>query len=103
MSDDLLLILTSRFIERFGTHVIVGIKMGGKDVIYIRQQHSSNLQPVEVQKRLKEMADRRFLDASGQYGVNSDEVHGNDKVIFHIFSLSCLSILSKETIALGKD
>ncbi|KAH7685215.1 Membrane attack complex component/perforin (MACPF) domain-containing protein [Dioscorea alata] len=69
----------ARFIERFGTHVIVGIKMGGKDVIYIRQQHSSNLQPVEVQKRLKEMADRRFLDASGQYGVNSEEAHGNDK------------------------
>lgn len=96
MFDDLLLISTSRFIERFATHVIVGTKMGGKDVIYIRQQHSSNLQHVEVKKRLKEIADRRFLDASGQYGVTSKEAYGNGKVISHIFSLSCLTILKRD-------
>ncbi|XP_077224298.1 MACPF domain-containing protein At4g24290-like [Tasmannia lanceolata] len=67
------------FIDRFGTHIIVGVKMGGKDVIYMRQNHSSNLQPAEVQKRLKEMADRRFLDANGQYGVDSEETYGKDK------------------------
>ncbi|KAF9601460.1 hypothetical protein IFM89_020227 [Coptis chinensis] len=53
----------ARFIEKFGTHIIVGVKIGGKDVIYVKQQHSSNLQPSEVQKRLKDMADRRFKDA----------------------------------------
>lgn len=26
------------FIEKYGTHVIVGVKMGGKDVIHIKQQ-----------------------------------------------------------------
>ncbi|KAH9685089.1 MACPF domain-containing protein [Citrus sinensis] len=55
------------FIERYGTHIIVGVKMGGKDVIYVKQKHSSTLQPADVQKRLKEMADKRFLDANGQY------------------------------------
>lgn len=55
--------------------------MGGKDVIYVKQQHSSNLQPAEVQKRLKDMADKRFLDMNGQYGVNSDEAFGKDKVL----------------------
>lgn len=62
----------ARFIEKFGTHIIVGVKMGGKDVIYVRQQHSSNLQPVEVQKRLKEMADKRFLDVNLQLGISED-------------------------------
>lgn len=62
----------ARFIERFGTHVIVGVKMGGKDVIYARQQHSSNLLPVEVQKRLKETADKRFLDVNSQFRISGD-------------------------------
>ncbi|XP_077231876.1 MACPF domain-containing protein At4g24290-like [Tasmannia lanceolata] len=67
------------FIDRFGTHIVVGVKMGGKDVIYVKQQHSSNLQPAEVQKRLKEMADRRFIDANGQFGVDSERTYGKDK------------------------
>lgn len=44
-------------------------------MIYIKQQHSSSLQPAEVQKRLKEMADKRFFD------MNTDEVFGKDKVL----------------------
>ncbi|TKY71399.1 MACPF domain-containing protein [Spatholobus suberectus] len=69
----------ARFIDMFGTHIIVGMKMGGKDVIYLKQQHSSTLQPVDVQKKLKEMADRRFLDANGHYSIASDQVFPNDK------------------------
>lgn len=63
----------------FGTHIIVGIKMGGKDVIFVKQQHSSTLQPADVQKRLKEMADKRFLDGNGQY-MASEQVYPHDKV-----------------------
>lgn len=69
-----------RFINTFGTHIIVGAKMGGKDVIYLKQQHSSSLQPVDVQKKLKDMADKRFLDANGQYNIASDQIYPNDKV-----------------------
>lgn len=54
--------------------------MGGKDVIYLKQQHSSTLQPADVQKKLKEMADKRFLDTNGQYNVASDHVFPNNKV-----------------------
>lgn len=69
----------ARFIETFGTHIIVGLKMGGKDVIYMKQQHSSTLQPSEVQKRLKEMADKRFSETIGQYGIGSERIYNNDK------------------------
>lgn len=56
--------------------------MGGKDVIYVKQQHSSNLQPVEVLKSLKDMADRRFLDVPGQYVT--EEAFGKDKVLISL-------------------
>ncbi|KAG9456949.1 hypothetical protein H6P81_001457 [Aristolochia fimbriata] len=69
----------ARFIDRFGTHVVVGIKMGGKDVIYVKQPHSSTLQPAEVQKRLKELADKRFSDANGHFGGDPEETFGRDK------------------------
>lgn len=70
-----------RFIEKFGTHIVIGVKMGGKDVVCIRQQHSSSLQPVEVQKRLKALADRRFGNASGQFDANVNDGYGKQKVI----------------------
>ncbi|XP_006349323.1 MACPF domain-containing protein At4g24290 [Solanum tuberosum] len=69
----------ARFIEKFGTHVIVGIKMGGKDVIYMKQQHSSSLLPADVQKRLKTMADKRFSGANGQGGIESQQANQNEK------------------------
>ncbi|XP_022984562.1 MACPF domain-containing protein At4g24290-like [Cucurbita maxima] len=75
----------ARFIETFGTHIIVGLKMGGKDVIYMKQQHSSTLQPTEVQKRLKEMADKRFSETIGQYGMGSEQIYNNDKDILAIY------------------
>ncbi|XP_060167611.1 MACPF domain-containing protein At4g24290 [Lycium barbarum] len=69
----------ARFIEKFGTHVIVGIKMGGKDVIYMKQQHSSSLLPADVQKRLKAMADKRFSGPNEQGGIESQQAHQNEK------------------------
>ncbi|KAL5567377.1 hypothetical protein UlMin_030541, partial [Ulmus minor] len=67
------------FIDTFGTHIIVGVKMGGKDVIYMKQQHSSALQPADVQKKLKDMADKRFTDTNGQYSTSSQHMFKNDE------------------------
>lgn len=69
----------ARFIEKYGTHVIVGVKMGGKDIIYVKQQHSSPLQPVDVQKRLKDMADKKFIDAV-PHSMSSEKVHEKEKL-----------------------
>ncbi|CAA6660168.1 unnamed protein product [Spirodela intermedia] len=70
-----------RFIEKFGTHIIVGVKMGGKDVIYLKQLHSSVLQPSEVKKRLREIADKRYLHQDVQNGVDLEESHARDKLL----------------------
>ncbi|CAH2078087.1 unnamed protein product [Thlaspi arvense] len=69
----------ARFIDIYGTHIIVGVKMGGKDVIYAKQQHSSKLQPDELQKRLKEVADKRFVEASGVHNMASDRINATSK------------------------
>ncbi|KAI3752657.1 hypothetical protein L2E82_24692 [Cichorium intybus] len=70
--------MLASFIERFGTHIVVGVNMGGKDVIYMKQQQASSLQPAEVQKRLEAMADKRFLDFDEEYGVQSGHISQND-------------------------
>ncbi|XP_042030707.1 MACPF domain-containing protein NSL1-like [Salvia splendens] len=63
----------AEFIDKYGTHVVVGVKMGGKDVIHIKQLQNSNLQPAEVQKLLKQLADEQFReDGDKLSAANSD-------------------------------
>ncbi|KAF5205030.1 Macpf domain-containing protein [Thalictrum thalictroides] len=64
----------AKFIETYGTHIIIGVKMGGKDVIHVKQLYESNIQPSEVQKWLKHLADGRFPeDANGSISMNASE------------------------------
>ncbi|KAL1301216.1 hypothetical protein HN51_045864 [Arachis hypogaea] len=69
----------ARFIEKYGTHVIVGVKVGGTDIIFAKQQYSSTLQPADVQKKLKEIADKFFSDGVGHYSTNNVRFHGKEK------------------------
>ncbi|KAL8208931.1 hypothetical protein R6Q57_008343 [Mikania cordata] len=92
--------LLARFIERFGTHIIVDVSMGGKDVIYMKQHRTSSLHPADVQKRLEAMADRRFMDVDGQCGFESEHFFESDKVFF---MLVCLFIsLIKNLVSICK-
>ncbi|KAL2344080.1 hypothetical protein Fmac_005365 [Flemingia macrophylla] len=59
----------AEFIEKYGTHVIVGVQMGGKDVVHIKQSKNSEIQQTEVQKLLKQLADERFSEASIQNSI----------------------------------
>ncbi|KAK6923676.1 Membrane attack complex component/perforin (MACPF) domain [Dillenia turbinata] len=78
--------------DAYGTHVIVGVKMGGKDMIYVKQQYSSPLQPTEVQKKLKEIADKRFTDATGNHGLRPEKAHEREKVFSTYFICSCVQL-----------
>ncbi|GAU32552.1 hypothetical protein TSUD_64470 [Trifolium subterraneum] len=59
-------IALAEFIEKYGTHVVVGVKMGGKDVVHIKQSKKSDSEPTELQKLLKQLADERFSADSNQ-------------------------------------
>ncbi|KAK4784973.1 hypothetical protein SAY86_001662 [Trapa natans] len=72
----------ARFIENFGTHIIVGVKMGGKDVVYAKQQHSSSLQPADLQKKLKDIADKFFIYGNKD-GKNFGRLNDREKDIVY--------------------
>ncbi|XVE48553.1 hypothetical protein DITRI_Ditri01bG0010900 [Diplodiscus trichospermus] len=71
----------SRFIKTFGTHIIVGAKMGGKDVLYVKQHHSSIVRQVDGHTELKKMADEKFTENNGQNRIDSEQVQLNNKGI----------------------
>lgn len=75
------LILSSSFIEKYGTHIVVSVKVGGKDVIYVRQHQTSPLQPPEVAKLMQKFADQRFQSVSnGTTSFETRERAGKEKV-----------------------
>ncbi|KAF7090924.1 hypothetical protein CFC21_093603 [Triticum aestivum] len=51
------------FIEKYGTHVVVGLSMGGQDVVCVRQAASSPLSPAEIRGHLDRLGDELFSGA----------------------------------------
>ncbi|KAF8030180.1 hypothetical protein BT93_E2576 [Corymbia citriodora subsp. variegata] len=52
----------AEFIDRYGTHIVVGVKMGGKDGVHVKQSQNSHLQPTDVQNYLNQLADEKFSE-----------------------------------------
>ncbi|XP_078159854.1 MAC/Perforin domain-containing protein [Carex rostrata] len=48
------------FIENYGTHVVVGLSMGGQDVVYVKQDKSSQLPLYEIKYNLDKLGDQLF-------------------------------------------
>lgn len=49
-----------RFIEKYGTHIVVGLGIGGQDTVVVRQDKTSNLEASELKKSLDELGDQLF-------------------------------------------
>ncbi|KAJ6851878.1 MACPF domain-containing protein NSL1 [Iris pallida] len=65
----------AEFIEKYGTHIVTGVKMGGNDVVGIKQQQDSVLPQTVVQNLLKILADDRFSeDCNGNFTPGADEL-----------------------------
>lgn len=77
-----MLLLSSRFIQKYGTHIIVGLALGGKDVVYLKQQKHSLLQESEVQSLLKKFVDERFSGTTKGHNIlANDESSRKMKVV----------------------
>ncbi|CAI0432033.1 unnamed protein product [Linum tenue] len=50
----------ARFIEKYGTHIIVGLSVGGSDVVLVRQDKSSKLSPSHLKQHLDDLAHQLF-------------------------------------------
>lgn len=48
------------FIEKYGTHIVVGLSLGGQDVVYVKQDNSSPLSPSEIKEHLDRLGDQLF-------------------------------------------
>ncbi|KAI4356139.1 hypothetical protein L6164_000186 [Bauhinia variegata] len=65
------------FIENFGTHVITSITIGGKDVIYIKQHHTSPLSTLEIKSYIQDIGNQRFSDINSH--TSSGQTKSKDK------------------------
>ncbi|KAE8732703.1 MACPF domain-containing protein CAD1 [Hibiscus syriacus] len=54
------------FIENYGTHIVTSATIGGRDVVYVRQHHSSPLSLTDIENYVKDIGDQRFLDSKDQ-------------------------------------
>lgn len=52
----------SRFIQAYGTHIIVGMGVGGQDLLCVKQKPSSRVPPAELKAHLDDLGDCLFSD-----------------------------------------
>eukprot|EP01018_Ginkgo_biloba_P003913 Gb_16359 [translate_table: standard] len=69
------------FIENFGTHIIVAVTIGGRDVIYVKWHHLSPLSSTDIQKYVKEIGDQRFSDWESHSGLSANMVKDKDVTV----------------------
>ncbi|OEL28587.1 MACPF domain-containing protein [Dichanthelium oligosanthes] len=48
------------FIKKYGTHIVVGLSLGGQDVVYVKQDNPSPLSPSEIKEHLDRLGDQLF-------------------------------------------
>ncbi|KAI5082726.1 hypothetical protein GOP47_0002469 [Adiantum capillus-veneris] len=60
----------ARFIEKYGTHIIVSASIGGQDVLYLKENQSSLLSPQDIHKQLKSAGEDYFLDNGAGRSLN---------------------------------
>lgn len=78
-----------RFIEKYGTHIIVGLSIGGQDVVLVRQDKSSNLEPSHLKSHLDELGDQLFTGTcnfSPHQIKNKEQKHKVHSLFFSFIS-----------------
>ncbi|TQD80898.1 hypothetical protein C1H46_033568 [Malus baccata] len=54
----------SRFIRSYGTHIIIGMAVGGQDLVCVKQKYSSPVPTADVRRRLEDLGDFLFSGGS---------------------------------------
>ncbi|KAL4271477.1 hypothetical protein GQ457_13G028540 [Hibiscus cannabinus] len=54
----------ARFIQTYGTHIIVGMGIGGQDLICVRQNNSSTIPTSDLRRYLEDLGDVMFSDGN---------------------------------------
>jgi hypothetical protein len=68
--------------------------MGGKDVLYVRQEHTSDINdPASILKLLKETASMKFKDSADNHGSTSEDFSNKKEVTRRIFVIAFSLVL----------
>ncbi|KAG4156761.1 hypothetical protein ERO13_D02G017200v2 [Gossypium hirsutum] len=70
----------SRFIRTYGTHIIVGMAIGGQDLICVRQNSSSTIPTSELRGYLEDLGDVMFSDGKSPSLIQRKSRDGKQKV-----------------------
>ncbi|CAN8293442.1 unnamed protein product [Cochlearia groenlandica] len=65
----------ARFIEKYGTHVITGVSVGGQDVVVVRQNKTSDLDTDLLRQHLYELGDQLFTGSCLLSSRRPNKVH----------------------------
>ncbi|KAK4790627.1 hypothetical protein SAY86_017931 [Trapa natans] len=95
----------ARFIHTYGTHIIVGMAIGGQDLICVRQRYSSQIPPTDLRRNLHDIGDFLFSDGKSHSllpGKAKDRKHKVPEVFERILQSNPLQ-LSSTTETSSKD
>ncbi|XLS77688.1 hypothetical protein HN51_061913, partial [Arachis hypogaea] len=73
----------SRFIQTYGTHIVVGMAVGGQDVICVKQKHSSKISPDDLRRHLEDLGDFLFSDVRSPSLLQRQTADGKQKPFLH--------------------
>ncbi|KAL8162935.1 hypothetical protein V2J09_014424, partial [Rumex salicifolius] len=86
----------ARFISKYGTHIIVGMAIGGQDLVCVRQEHSSIMSPADLRTNLEDVGDALFSD-----GFYQSAIQRKDRDAKHMVPEVFNSVLQSNIIQLS--
>ncbi|KAK7320094.1 hypothetical protein RJT34_04825 [Clitoria ternatea] len=92
----------ARFIEEFGTHILVGLSIGGKDVVLVKQDVSSNLGPSELKMHLDELGNQLFTGTCDFLPKTKDHKYNKVPQAFDVFGPQIVAFNSSTSVC-SKD
>ncbi|KAH9649430.1 MACPF domain-containing protein [Citrus sinensis] len=72
----------ARFIQTYGTHIIVGMAVGGQDLICVRQKPSSAIPPADLRRYLEDLGDYLFSDGKSPSFLERKTRDGKQKTFW---------------------
>ncbi|XP_072952920.1 MACPF domain-containing protein At4g24290-like [Typha angustifolia] len=70
----------SRFIQTYGTHIIIEMAVGGQDVVCVRQSPSSTISSADLKVHLEDLGDFLFSDGRNLSPLHRKTREGKSKV-----------------------
>ncbi|KAJ3675692.1 hypothetical protein LUZ60_004734 [Juncus effusus] len=75
----------ARFIETYGTHIIVGLSVGGQNMVCVRQSHTSAVSTADLKMHLEDLGDFLFGDGRNLSPIHRTNRDGKNNKVPEVF------------------